>query len=442
MKTGFGFDVQPVLITVKNKGETMGLRKPFLMALLLSGLLFISSSDFVGRASCKTGTIEKKAGVVLDEGAGQKRDSDVTIIKKAVKKGDTASTLLNDYLSLKTIYAISRKSCEVFPLGNINRGQNYTITLKRGVLVKFEYEIDSEDKLVVKREGGDFSITRASIPYTFRVELVSGKISSNLFSAVKRAGESCEMALALTDIFAWDIDFIRDIQPGDHFKVLVEKRYRNKEEAGYEKILAAVFSTSGRVHRAFLYKDLNGRTGYYDENGNSLHKKFLKAPLSFSKISSRYSKNRFHPIFKTYRPHRGVDYAASRGTPIKAVGEGVIAGMGYSKSMGNYINIRHPNGFETGYNHMYRFAKTMKKGKRVCQGDVIGYVGSTGYSTGPHLDFRMKKNGRSIDPLKYNSPPANPIGKAEMDRFRAAISRFSKEIMTARVPSSRDGESI
>ncbi|MFO7749205.1 MAG: peptidoglycan DD-metalloendopeptidase family protein, partial [Desulfobacteraceae bacterium] len=409
----------------------MILRKPFLMALLLSGLLFLLSTGFVGRASCKTGTIEKKTGVVLDEGAAQKKDSGLTLIKKTVKKGETASTLLNDYLSLKTIYAISRKSCEVFPLGKINRGQTYTITLERDVLVKFEYEIDSEDKLVVKREGDDFSITRSSIPYTFRVELVSGRISSNLFSAVKSAGESCEMALALTDIFAWDIDFIRDIQPGDHFKVLVKKRYRNKKEAGYEKILAAVFTTSGRVNKAFLYKDRSGRTGYYDENGNSLHKKFLKAPLSFSRISSRYSKSRFHPIFKTYRPHRGVDYAAPRGTPIKTVGDGVITGMGYSKSMGNYINIRHPNGFETCYNHMYRFAKTMKKGKEVCQGDVIGYVGSTGYSTGPHLDFRMKKNRCSIDPLKYTSPPANPIDKAEMDRFRSAISRFSQKIITA-----------
>lgn len=422
----------------------MNIRKWCVIILLLCGFFFVSGIGTFSRAVNKTGSdaehgIREKAEKRMTETAEtpEQPSTDIRTIRSTVEKGDTASGILDAYLPLKTIYDISRKSKKVFPISRINRGHRYRITLKNGTFSSFEYEINQEEKLVVCREKEKFSIARRPIEYNCSVKVISGTIEASLFTAVQKAGESIEIAIRLSEIFAWDINFIRDIQPGDRFRVLVKKRYRNGKPAGYEKVLAAFFTNKGKQYKAFYHENKNGQAGYYDENGDSLQKKFLKAPLSFSRISSKYSNSRLHPIFNEYRPHRGVDYAAPRGTPIKAVGAGTISSIGYNNGMGNYINIRHPNGFKTGYNHMCRFAKGMKQNKEVEQGDVIGYVGSTGYSTGPHLDFRMKKHNKPINPLKYKSPPAKPINPEELERFRAEISRFSERILAA---SSEPGD--
>jgi len=356
---------------------------------------------------------------------------DIQIVKGVVKRGDTASSLFNKYLPLKTIYEISRLSSDVFSLTHIRKGQSYKIILHENSLVGFEYEIDKNDRLIVQKKNGIFYINQAPIEYDVDLEVVSSSISSSLFEAIRKSGEKSELAWKLSDIFAWDIDFIRDIQSGDQFKVLVEKRYQDGQLAGYGKIKAAFFMNKGTLFKAFLHKDLNGVSGYYDENGKSLQKAFLKAPLVFSRISSKFTKKRFHPIFKEYRPHPGVDYAAPKGTPIKTVGDGVITQIGYNKGMGNYINIRHSNGYTTGYNHMCKFARGMKKNKKIQQGDIIGYVGMTGYATGPHLDFRMRKNGKLLDPLKHKSPSANPVNPDEMEQFLAKTIELSEKMVSS-----------
>ncbi|MBU2630077.1 MAG: peptidoglycan DD-metalloendopeptidase family protein, partial [Proteobacteria bacterium] len=383
--------------------------KNSIFILLFAGIFLIPGLNSAF-ASSSDPTAKKKAFLTLP---------DIQVVKGIVKNGDTASSLLNHYLPLKTIYEISHLSGDVYPLTHIRKGQPYKIILKEDDLIGFEYEIDKEDRLVVQKENGIFSINQAPIKYTLALEVISSTITSSLFEAVRKSGEQSELAWKLSDIFAWDIDFIRDIQPGDQFQVLVEKRYREGKLSGYGKIQAAVFTNNGTVFKAFLHEDSNGSFGYYDENGKSLQKAFLKAPLAFSRISSKFTQKRMHPIFKKYRSHPGVDYAASKGTPIKTVGDGIITEIGFNKGMGNYINIRHYNGYITEYNHMCKFAKGMKKNKRVLQGNVIGYVGMTGYATGPHLDFRMKKNGKLIDPLKHKSPSANPIKSDEMELFLA-----------------------
>ena len=351
--------------------------------------------------------------------------------KGVVKKGDTASSLLNPYLELKTIFEISKRNVNGFSLAFIKTGQPYKFVLKGKELIRFEYEIDMIDRLVVQKENNQFYVLQEPIEYDIKLESISAVITSSLFDAVRKSGEKCELAMRLSDIFAWDIDFIRDIQSGDQFQVLVEKQYRNGKLCGYGEIQAAFFTNQQTFFKAFLYKDSNGRTGYYDENGNSLQKAFLKAPLSFSRISSRFTKKRLHPIFKEYRSHPGVDYAASKGTSIKTVGDGIITRIGFNKGMGNYIQIRHYNGYTTSYNHMSRFHKGMKNNKKLVQGDVIGYVGMTGYATGPHLDFRMKKNGRLIDPLKHQSPSATPVNPEDMKLFLARSYQLSVRILTA-----------
>ena len=351
--------------------------------------------------------------------------TDMRIVKGVVKKGDTATSLLNKYLPLRSIYEIDRQSTKIFSLTHIKKGQPYKLILQDNNLICFEYEIDKEDKLVIQNKNGIFLINQQPIQYDVNLEVVSSSINYSLFEAVRESGEMCELAFKLSDIFAWDIDFIRDIQQGDHFKVLVEKRYRDGKLSGYGKIMAAFFTNKGTLYKAFLHQ-----SGYYDENGKSLQKAFLKAPLAFSRISSKFTKKRFHPILKVNRPHHGIDYAASKGTPIKTVGDGAITQIGYNKGRGNYIKIRHYNGYTTSYYHMCKFGKGMKKNRRVLQGDIIGYVGMTGYATGPHLCFRMKKNGRHVDPLNHKSPSAKPLKAHDMEQFLSKTIQLSDQLLT------------
>ncbi len=348
------------------------------------------------------------------------------IINSVVKRGDTASSILNDHLKIKDVLAISRQSRSVYPLTSIRTGHPYKIFVLDDQFFGFEYEINKDEKLVVRKASEGFSIAKAKVVYDIETQVISSKIDNNLFGAVRKAGESSELAIKIADIFAWDIDFIRDIRPGDRFSALVEKRFRKGEPAGYEKILAVFFTNKGETHKAFLHKDSDGRQLYYDEKGRSLRKAFLKAPLAFSRIASGYTRRRFHPILKIYRPHSGIDYAAQKGTPIKTVGDGVVTKVNFAKAAGRYVKIRHTNGYVTVYNHMSKYAKGLKKGKKVYQGDVIGYVGSTGYATGPHLCFRMKKHGRYINPLKVKSPCVKPVDSKDIDSFLASASFLTK----------------
>jgi murein DD-endopeptidase MepM/ murein hydrolase activator NlpD len=367
---------------------------------------------------------------------------DIQVVKGTVKRGDTISSLLNNYLPLKTIYALNRQSADIFSLRRINKGNCYKIILQEGNLTGFEYEIDRENKLVIQKGNQGFSINQIPIDYDVSLEMVIATIDYSLFEAVRKSGERSELAWKLSDIFAWDIDFIRDIQPGDRFKVLVEKRYQEGKLAGYGKIQAAVFINKGNRFDAFLYKNSNGVSGYYDGKGNSLQKAFLKAPLAFSRISSKFTTKRLHPILHTVRAHPGVDYAAPMGTPIKTVGDGIITRIGYSKTRGNHVIVRHCNGYVTRYYHMSKFAKGMKKNKRILQGKIIGHVGMTGLATGPHLCFGIKKNGKLLNPLTYNAPSATPVNPLEMEQFLAKAQKLSQRMLAAHKQNSPNKESV
>ena len=255
-------------------------------------------------------------------------------------------------------------------------------------------------------------------------ERLSGSISLSLFGAVERLNEGGELAMKLADIFGWEIDFIRDIRVGDSFKVLVEKRMRNGKRLGYGSILAAEFVNQGVPYRAFLFHDEEGNPGYYDENGGSMRKAFLKAPMDFTRISSDFSWRRLHPILGRYRPHPGIDYAAPTGTPIKAVGSGTVTFKGWMRGGGNSIKLRHANQYETMYMHMSRFASGIKKGAKVQQGEVIGYVGSTGLATGPHLDFRIKRNGQYLNPHKMENPRAKALTAGLMPEYQTRVRKL------------------
>ena len=350
------------------------------------------------------------------------------IISGTIASGDTISGLLGGYFSAAEIHALNKQCKPVFPLSRLSAGQPYRLCLSDDDFERFEYDIDRDEQLIISRDVATFSVEKIPIPYTTKTARVRGVIESSLFEAVTDTGESEVLAMNLADIFAWDIDFILDIRKGDSFQALVEKRYRDGQPAGYGRILAAEFTNKGTTFQAFLYKDGDRRLDYYDADGRSLRKAFLKAPLSFSRISSGFTMRRFHPITKTWKSHPAIDYAAPRGTPIKSVGDGVIIKKGYTRGNGNYIKIRHNSSYETIYLHMKGFAKGIAKGKRVAQGQRIGYVGSTGLATGPHLCFRMYKNGAPVNPHRVKAPATKPISGASRAEFDIHAAKLMAEL--------------
>jgi murein DD-endopeptidase MepM/ murein hydrolase activator NlpD len=353
---------------------------------------------------------------------------DKKTIAGVFKTGDTASTVLKPYLSLKTIYRLEKQSRDVFPFTRFKAGRPFSVTLLQGEFSDFEYEIDARSRLVIQKTGNQFDVMKTPIQYEVKEEAIRLDIESNISTTLKKAGYCPSLAWKLADIFAWDIDFAKDIQTGDRFQLLVEKQFRQDEYKGYGQVLAAVFVNNGNPYRAFRYTDTKGRAGYYDQKGKSLQKSFLKSPVNYSRISSHFTKKRLHPILKVNRPHPGIDYAAPKNTPIKTVADGVIREIAYNKTMGRYMTIQHVNGYETSYLHMNSFAKGMKKGGSVSQGDVIGYVGKTGLATGYHLDFRMTKNGRHINPLDTPKIQVEPIPEEEMDRFENRVAEYVEKL--------------
>jgi murein DD-endopeptidase MepM/ murein hydrolase activator NlpD len=293
-----------------------------------------------------------------------------------------------------------------------------------GELRAVEYRIDPEHELWVAPQRGAFHAEIKPIPITTENAGIAGRVEDSLFNAVTDAGERPELALALADIFGWDIDFNTDTRPGDTFRLVVEKkRYTNGTLALYGRILLAEYVKAGHRYRAVLFHDAAGHPAYYGADGKALKKAFLRSPLQFhAPITSHFSYSRFHPILKIYRPHLGIDYGAPEGSPVQTIGSGRVTFAGRGGGEGNMVRIRHTNGYETLYMHLSRIL--VRQGQQVVQGQRIGLVGHTGLATGPHLDFRIKQNGtfRNFETLKL--PPADPVSRAQLPQFIAQRDRW------------------
>lgn len=334
------------------------------------------------------------------------------ILTGVVQSGETLSTILAPYLSFPEIHGLA--------VTTLTAGHRWEMTLYDDQFQRFIHDInDTYQLLITRAPDGKTTAGRVEIPYTYAEHAVGGTINDSLFAAMTSIGEEDSLAVILADIFASDIDFLRDIRQGDTFRVIVERRLRDGEPKGYGKILAAEFSNDGKTYRAFRFQDGKKKPAFYDSAGKSLRKALLRAPLPFSRVSSGFTMRRFHPIAKTWRAHPAIDYAAPTGTPIMAVGDARIIQIGRSAGNGNYIKLQHAGGLATMYLHMSRFAKGMRQGKRVKQGDIIGYVGSTGLATGPHLCYRMTRNGAPVNPAKIPTTPGEPISRGELEAFRA-----------------------
>ena len=348
-------------------------------------------------------------------------------ISCAVESGETITNILGHYFSAAEILQIAQKAKPVFPLHKLCAGHEYSIELEDETFISFRYDIDTEEQLVIEKKDGEISIRREPIHYDVEIESIGTTIDSSLFESVADIGESSQLAITIMDIFAWDIDFIRDIRTGDYFSAIVEKRYRNGKLESYGNVLAAHFNNQGKDYYAYYFAN-GGSGGYYDEHGQSLRKAFLKAPLSYTRISSGYTNRRYHPILNQWRPHLAVDYAAPTGTPVKAIADGTVIRKSYDRNNGNLIRLRHPNAYESTYIHLSRFGRGIKKGTKVKQGDIIGYVGSTGLATGPHLDFRIFHNGKPINPLKIKSTPAEPVAPHNKDEFAETVAMLRERL--------------
>ncbi len=252
---------------------------------------------------------------------------------------------------------------------------------------------------------------------------VAATIDSSLWEALRTSGENPQLVQQLVDVFQWDVDFF-GLQKGDSFSVVVKKRFAGPDLIGYGPITAARFMHDGDQYEAFRSESGDGRAGYYSRTGTPLRKQFLRAPLQFSRITSGFSKRRFHPLLHYFRPHHGVDYGAPVGTPVMTTADGVVVDLAYNRGEGNFVRIRHSSRIETSYLHLSRFANGIRRGKRVVQGDVIGYVGMTGLATGPHLDYRVSDNGTWLDPLKLKSITPDPLRGPALARFRSDVVRL------------------
>ncbi len=278
---------------------------------------------------------------------------------------------------------------------------------------------DWRSTLVLEPGHGTVRARREATPVEREMVVVQGSVRSSLFDAVKATGEEEILALQLADLFQWDVDFHREVRAGDWFAFLVEKIRADGKTVAYGPIVAGAYINAGKRLDAVRYAIVGGTAGYYDPSGRPLRKQFLRSPLRFSRVTSRFSMNRLHPVLGRRMPHYGVDYGAPTGTPVMATGDGVVAYTGWRGGGGNTVELRHPGGISTAYLHLSRFASGVHPGVRVAQGQVIGYVGSTGLSTGPHLDYRVTRSGRHVNPMMLGGEPAPPLPSGELPRFEA-----------------------
>ncbi len=318
------------------------------------------------------------------------------------------------------IMDIVKKAKPVFNLTRLREDSVLKAFTIDGRLQKIEYKFSDYEFLLVERDpDGNMVAKKEELPHEVREVVVSGTIENSLYEDALKAGADPQAVVALTDIFAWDIDFASDIHKGDTFRLLSEMLYVEGVPVKTGRLIGAEMENGGKKYTAIYYEGKGGK-GYYDEKGRSLRKTLLKSPLRFRRITSTFSRGRYHPILKRYRPHHGVDYGAPVGTPIESAGSGVVRKAGWNGGYGNYVEIKHSSGYTTAYGHLSRIGKGIRSGAKVDQGQVIGYVGSTGLSSGPHLHYEVKVNGRLINPLSVKSLPGVPVPKKEMAQFAAA----------------------
>ncbi|MHB8907784.1 MAG: peptidoglycan DD-metalloendopeptidase family protein [Syntrophales bacterium] len=350
-------------------------------------------------------------------------------ITGTISKGETLFAIFKKYnLDLSELYRIREASANIHRLRELSPGRPYKIVLDNAEQINsFSYGIDDDCVLSISLTEAGYCAEKIPINYEKRILHIGGTIKDNLINSMGEGNENLLLALQLSDIFAWEIDFTTDLRNDDSFKIVVEGLYRDGTFKRYGKILSSAFSNNSEVYRAYAFEQ-SGKIDYYDETGRSLRRAFLKAPLSFRRISSLFSRGRYHPILKISRPHQGLDYAAATGTPVSAAGDGAVLFAGRKGQYGNLIIIGHRNGYKTYYGHLSKIDKSVRVGTRVDQGKTIGYVGATGLATGPHLHYEMRINDRPLNPASVQIPSGTTISDEHLAPFQQFRERMNSEL--------------
>lgn len=390
------------------------------------------TDDVIEADELPTDTIaEEKPEKVLEYGL----ETDSFLIYKDIIKPNEflANILLRYNVSYATIDELARRSKKVYDVRKLARGKEYTVFCTKDSSEKaqcFVYQPNAIDYVVYDLRDS-IRIYKGKKQVDKKIKTLSGVITSSLYETLQDRKANPMIAMELADIYAWSIDFYR-IQKGDWFKVIYEELYVDEQIIGIGEMKAALFSHMDEEFYAFKFvQDSIG--DYFDEEANSLRKAFLKAPVKYSRISSRYTRKRFHPVQKRYKAHLGTDYAAAYGTPIRATGSGKIIASRYSKYNGNFVKIKHNSTYTTQYLHMSK--RAVRRGEYVKQGDVIGYVGSTGLATGPHVCYRFWKYGKQVDHLREKFPPSKPVKEENMEEFKNLMEQYKQDLDSLQLPS-------
>ena len=395
-------------------------------------LLFAS---FIFLVACGGGNSSKEATVLHEQTYeyGIAVDS-FLVVKGHVESRQTLGAILYlHHIDHPKIDKIVRASKEVFDFRTVRAGKNYTILCSNDsdkVAQCFIYEESSTDYVVFDLRDS-IHVYRGQKKIEVRIRKASGHIESSLWNALMASNMSPALVMELSSIYAWTIDFFR-IQKGDHFRVVYEEKYVEDEFIGIGRIWASEFNHSNEDFYAFYFQEDEKFGDYFDENGGTLRKAFLRAPLNYSRISSRYSKRRRHPVTGRVKAHLGTDYAAPKGTPILSTANGTVTEARYKRNNGNYVKVRHNSTYTTQYLHMSKIKSGIKPGVFVKQGEVIGYVGSTGLATGPHVCYRFWKNGVQVDPYKQKLPPSDPV--KEENRAAYEVVKDSMMLVLQEIP--------
>ena len=407
-----------------------GMIKQGLILAFLMGLFF-SCTQNKRQTATEEQLVTKDTVIVAEPVLQYGLPVDSFIIRKGiVKRNQHLSNILSDFgVDMVTIDKLARQSKNVFDVRKIRSGNNFSVFQTPDSLGEarfFIYENSPVDYYVFELFDS-LRVYHGEKEIHTKLRTSQGTIQSSLWNTMKDNNLDPMLALRLNNIYAWTIDFFA-IQKGDRFRVIFEEQYVDTTYIGIGEIYAAQFDHYGDELFAFRFFQ-DERFDYFDEEGQSLRKAFLKAPLDFFRISSRFSHSRMHPVLRIRRPHRGVDYAAPKGTPVKTIGDGTVVARAYQRNGGgNYLKIKHNSMYTTTYMHLSGFAKGITTGARVKQGQVIGYVGSTGLSTGPHLDFRIAKNGQLVDPLKVEAPPVEPVFEENVARYNEVKNSLMNEL--------------
>ena len=354
-----------------------------------------------------------------------------------LRRGETMTGLLERFgVGRSQANSAARAASPHLDLRRLRAGDRYFVSFdEESALREVSFEIPSKGRLGVRRQGSNWLADFRAFEVSTVVRRVRGVLEDTLQHSLNEAAASPLLATRMSDVLQWDLDFHRDLRQGDRFEILFEEIRLDGEPGGLGEVLALRYETRGRLLEAYRY----GEAGHYDGEGRPLRKLFLRSPLRYSRVTSRFSTRRLHPVTKTFLPHWGVDYGAPSGTPVRSTANGVVHSAGWTRGGGNTVKIDHASGYQTSYLHLSRFAEQVRKGRRVRQGDTVGFVGQTGLATAPHLDYRVQRRGRWINPSALDNEPAAPIPSRSWDLFLARRDQLRAQLDSVSPPVERPG---